>query len=65
MRTQMETDSLDWGLLRTFLVVVEHGSLGKTAVAVDKTQPAISQQMRRLEKVVGQKLFVRGERASS
>jgi len=58
----METDSLDWGLLRTFLVVVEHGSLGKTAVAVDKTQPAISQQMRRLEKVVGQKLFVRGRK---
>jgi DNA-binding transcriptional LysR family regulator len=39
---------------------VEHGSIGKTAVAVDKTQPAISQQILRLEKIVGQKLFVRG-----
>src|SRR5208337_1624215 len=60
MRTQMEADNLDVGLLRTFLALVEHGSMGKTAVAVDKTQPAISQQMLRLEKIVRQKLFVRG-----
>lgn len=33
---------------------------GKTAVAVNKTQPAISQQMLRLEKIVGQRLFARG-----
>jgi DNA-binding transcriptional LysR family regulator len=56
----MEDDNLDLGLLRTFLAVVEHGSLGKTAAAVDRTQPAISQQMLRLEKIVGQKLFARG-----
>ena len=62
MRTRREADNLDLGLLRTFLAVVEHGTLGKTAVAVDKTQPAISQQMRRLEKVVGQKLFARGRK---
>ena len=60
MSTQMEVDNVEVGLLRTFLAVVEHGSIGKTAVAVDKTQPAISQQMLRLEKIVGQKLFTRG-----
>jgi DNA-binding transcriptional LysR family regulator len=56
----MEVDNVEVGLLRTFLAVVEHGSIGKTAVAVDKTQPAISQQMLRLEKIVRQRLFARG-----
>jgi DNA-binding transcriptional LysR family regulator len=60
MSTQRETDNVEVGLLRTFLALVEHGSIGKTAVAVDKTQPAISQQMLRLERIVGQKLFARG-----
>jgi len=60
MSTQMEANNVEMGLLRTFLALVEHGSIGKTAVAVDKTQPAISQQMLRLEKIVGQKLFARG-----
>ena len=60
MSTQMEVDNVEVGLLRTFLAVVEHGSIGKTAVAVDKTQPAISQQMLRLEKIVRQRLFARG-----
>jgi DNA-binding transcriptional LysR family regulator len=60
MSTPRETDNVEVGLLRTFLALVEHGSIGKTAVAVDKTQPAISQQMLRLEKIVGQRLFTRG-----
>src|ERR1700686_5351207 len=60
MSTPMEANNVEMGLLRTFLALVEHGSIGKTAVAVDKTQPAISQQMLRLEKIVGQKLFARG-----
>ncbi len=60
MRTQTEGNDLDLGLLRTFLALVEHGSMGETAIAIEKTQPTISQQMRRLEKIVGRKLFVRG-----
>src|ERR1700682_4960801 len=60
MSTQKETDNVEVSLLRTFLAVVEHGSIGKTAVAVDRTQPAISQQMLRLEKIVRQRLFARG-----
>jgi DNA-binding transcriptional LysR family regulator len=59
MRTQTESCSLEFSLLRTFLAVIEHGSQGRTAAAVDKSQPAISQQMLRLEKIVGQKLFAR------
>jgi DNA-binding transcriptional LysR family regulator len=60
MATSMGGRDLDLSLLRTFLAVVQHGSLGKTAAAVAKTQPAISQQMIRLENILGQKLFARG-----
>jgi DNA-binding transcriptional LysR family regulator len=60
MRAQADTDNLDLSLLRTFLALVEHGSMGKTAVVVNRTQPAISHQMLRLEKIVGQKLLTRG-----
>ena len=60
MGKQTESDNVEVGLLRTFLAVAEYGSLGKTAAAVDKTQPAISQQMLRLEKILRQKLFTRG-----
>jgi DNA-binding transcriptional LysR family regulator len=48
---------LELSLLRTFLAVAHDESLGKTAVAAAMTQPAISQQMLRLEKIVGQTLF--------
>ena len=60
MRTKADTDNLDLSLLRTLLALVEHGSMGKTAVAVNKTQPAISHQILRLERIVGQKLLTRG-----
>jgi DNA-binding transcriptional LysR family regulator len=33
--------------------------MGRTAAAIAKTQPAVSQQMQRLERIVGQKLFYR------
>lgn len=52
-------EDLDLSLLRTFLAVVRHGSMGRTAAAVAKTQSAVSQQMLRLEKVIGRKLFSR------
>jgi DNA-binding transcriptional LysR family regulator len=60
MATPAAVGDLELSLLRTFLAVVHHGSLGKTAVAVEMTQPAVSQQMLRLERIVGQKLFARG-----
>jgi DNA-binding transcriptional LysR family regulator len=60
MATPGAVGDLELSLLRTFLAAVRHGSLGKTAAAVDMTQPAVSQQMLRLERIVGQKLFARG-----
>jgi DNA-binding transcriptional LysR family regulator len=59
MATQAQVGELELNLLRTFLAVVDHGSIGKAAASVDMTQPAVSQQMLRLERIVGQKLFAR------
>ena len=60
MKVQSPIGNLEVGLLRKFAAVVEYGSMGKAAAAADMTQPAVSQQMLRLEKIVGQKLFTRG-----
>ena len=57
----MTTDrnDLELSLLRTFLAVARNGSMRRTAAAVAKTQPAVSQQMQRLETIVGRKLLYR------
>jgi hypothetical protein len=60
MTTRETSGDLELGLLRTFLRVVNHGSLCKAAAAAKVTQPAVSQQILRLEKIVGDKIFVRG-----
>jgi DNA-binding transcriptional LysR family regulator len=60
MTTRETAGDLELGLLRTFVRVVNHGSLCKAAAAAKMTQPAVSQQILRLEKIVGEKIFVRG-----
>jgi DNA-binding transcriptional LysR family regulator len=60
MATQAQVGDLELSLLRMFLAVADHGSIGKAAAAVDMTQPGVSQQMLRLEKIIGQKLLARG-----
>jgi Bacterial regulatory helix-turn-helix protein, lysR family len=52
-------NDLDFSLLRTFLAVIRYGSMGRAATAVCRTQPAVSQQMSRLEKIIGKKVFSR------
>jgi DNA-binding transcriptional LysR family regulator len=59
MTTIAAQRDLELSLLRTFLAVVGHGSMAKTATAIAKTQPAVSQQMQRLEGIIGRKLFYR------
>jgi DNA-binding transcriptional LysR family regulator len=59
MATAANKPELEISLLRTFLAVVHHGTLGRTATARRMTQPAVSQQMMRLEKIVNQRLFAR------
>lgn len=47
-------------LLRTFISVVDLGSFTKAADALGRTQPAVSQQIRRLEMMLETKLLLTG-----
>ncbi|PLW74993.1 LysR substrate-binding domain-containing protein [Cohaesibacter celericrescens] len=55
---------LDLDQLRSFIAIAETGSFTKAAEQVNKTQSAVSMQMRRLEERVGQTIFVRDGRQS-
>jgi DNA-binding transcriptional LysR family regulator len=52
-------NDLEFSLLRTFLAIVRYGTMGRAATAVRRTQPAVSQQMFRLETIIGRKVFSR------
>ncbi len=54
----MATD-LETGLLRAFLTTAHAGSISRAATALGHSQPALSQQLRRLERAVGQPLLHR------
>jgi DNA-binding transcriptional LysR family regulator len=51
--------NLDWNLLRTFLVIVQEGSITGAANRLLLQQPAISMALRRLEDTVGHRLIDR------
>jgi DNA-binding transcriptional LysR family regulator len=53
---------LDMGALRSFATAVRTGSMGRAAEELERTQPAISQQLRRLEDVLGCRLLRRTAR---
>ncbi|TPJ57550.1 LysR substrate-binding domain-containing protein [Mesorhizobium sp. B2-7-1] len=53
---------LDLNLLKTFVAVVESGSLSNAAPRIGRSQSAVSMQMQRLEDMVGKQLLVRGPR---
>ena len=57
--------NLESELLRTFVAIAETGSFTGAAGAVHRTQSAVSMQMKRLEDVVGEALFVRQARGVS
>jgi DNA-binding transcriptional LysR family regulator len=50
---------LDIGLLRSFVTAVRAGSISRAATALGQTQPALSQQIRKLESAVGRPLLHR------
>ncbi|MGW5736799.1 MULTISPECIES: LysR family transcriptional regulator [Streptomyces] len=50
---------LETALLRSFVTVVRAGSISRAATAVGQTQPALSQQVRKLERAVGRPLLYR------
>ena len=55
----MSAPDLDPDLLKAFLAVAEHRSFTRAAHALNRTQSAVSVQIRRLEERLGTKLFVR------
>jgi len=59
MAMTIDRGDLDVGLLRMFLAVAQHGTMGRAAAANATTQPTVSQRILRLEKIVGSKLFSR------
>lgn len=52
-------NSLDWTLLRSFLAVLEGGSLSAAAKNIGATQPTLSRHVRELEAELGVALFIR------
>jgi DNA-binding transcriptional LysR family regulator len=55
---------LDIDQLRTFIAIAETGSFTKAAEVVNKTQSAVSMQMKRLEERLARAIFARDGRAS-
>ena len=51
--------NLDLDLLRTFVAVADLNTFAAAAAAVCRTQSAVSQQMQRLEQLMGKELFAR------
>ncbi len=58
------TALLDVDQLRTFIAIAETGSFTKAADVVNKTQSAVSMQMKRLEERLNKPIFARDGRAS-
>ncbi len=56
------TRNLDTGLVRTFVAVTEKASMTAAANALHLTQGAVSQQVKRLEEMLGCSLFERDRR---
>lgn len=50
---------LDWNLMRTFMVIVEQGSITLAAESLGLQQPALSNALKRLENSVGRRLIDR------
>ena len=59
------TPDIDISLLRAFIAVVETGSVTRAARLLNRTQAAVSLQIKRLEDVLGATLFQREHRALS
>ena len=55
-------NTLESELLRTFLAVAETGNLTRAGEVVNRTQSAVSMQIKRLEEGIGEALFTRGSR---
>lgn len=59
----MKVPDLEISLLRTFVAVAESGGFTAAAAVVGRSQSAVSQQVLRLEHLVGQRVFERSSRS--
>ncbi len=59
-RPPLRLVDLDTAVLRSFRILAETGSFTRTAERVGRTQPAVTQQIRRLEAMLGHPLVTRG-----
>ncbi|MCX5315794.1 LysR family transcriptional regulator [Streptomyces sp. NBC_00154] len=50
---------LETALLRSFVTIVQAGSISRAAITLGHTQPALSQQVRKLERAIGRPLLYR------
>lgn len=57
--------NIDFELLRTFIAVVDNGSITRACTQIHRTQSAVSMQIKRLEAQVEQQLFDRSGRSLS
>jgi DNA-binding transcriptional LysR family regulator len=53
---------LDPYLLRAFMLVADSGTVSRAAAVLNRTQAAVSMQIRKLESLVGRELFVRSSK---
>src|SRR6202453_1822321 len=63
--TRVRRDAMELNQLETFLAVAEERSFSRAAVRLHRTQPAVSQVIRKLEAAVGETLFDRAARDGS
>ena len=56
---------MDLTALRVFLAVAEERSFSRAAAKVHRTQPAVSQAVRRLERDLGEELFDRSSKTGT
>lgn len=62
MANKRSIPNLELDLLRTFVVIAEGNGFAAAAESVHRTQSAVSQQMQRLEQLIGKELFSRNGR---
>jgi DNA-binding transcriptional LysR family regulator len=61
---EMAYPSLDTDQLKTLVAIADTGNFTRAAAEVNKTQAAVSMQMRRLEETVGRPLFAKNGRVN-
>lgn len=57
--SEMNIADVNWDLVRTFLALLEHGSLSSAARALGSSQPTVGRQLDALEAALSSVLFVR------